>query len=455
MCAGLVCGLLSPLCIPAFAQTTATLYATEAGLPNQTSWTDEQQAAGNAVGGCVLTGQYAFNESPSTQFLTATVFDRFTLPPQRAITRVQIDVLCRYNTATTGNRVGLRISGPSGVDSAFRSPAWNQSVFDSDCAWRFGNLDVTNLKTLWTAADINAIDLAVQRDSGNSRLRVNGFRISVTHESDRDGDGIVDRLDSCPDTPNLGVDPDADGVDAACDSCPNNPNLRTDFDLDGVDTACDPEEAMTFIDGGLDGEAFLSFVRPNGTQGFDGDVGNTNFASSTPLAASADGSTGAGLGNEARVESSCAVTMAQGRIDTSVDGQTIVNPGYTIVQASATVRMTLNVRIARTMYFVQGRTGLGALTFEPAPLNSKQIAAGVYTFRATSGTSGSGTAFFELRETDPCPPDFNSDGFVDFFDIDDFVTAFELGGASADFNQDGFVDFFDFDDFITAFDRGC
>ena len=59
----------------------------------------------------------------------------------------------------------------------------------------------------------------------------------------------------------------------------------------------------------------------------------------------------------------------------------------------------------------------------------------------------------------PCRADFNLDGFVDFFDFNDFVTCFEGGacppGRSADFNGDGFADFFDFNDFITAFETGC
>ncbi len=59
-----------------------------------------------------------------------------------------------------------------------------------------------------------------------------------------------------------------------------------------------------------------------------------------------------------------------------------------------------------------------------------------------------------------CPVDFNCDGFVDFFDYDDFVAAFEGGPppacrADADFNGDGFVDFFDYDDFVAAFESGC
>ncbi len=55
-----------------------------------------------------------------------------------------------------------------------------------------------------------------------------------------------------------------------------------------------------------------------------------------------------------------------------------------------------------------------------------------------------------------CRPDFNCDGFLDFFDYDAFVQAFETGGGlDADFNGDGFVDFFDYDDFVAAFELGC
>lgn len=49
--------------------------------------------------------------------------------------------------------------------------------------------------------------------------------------------------------------------------------------------------------------------------------------------------------------------------------------------------------------------------------------------------------------------DFNCDGFVDAFDYDDFVTAFETPYSSGDFNGDGFIDGFDYDDFITAFEN--
>jgi uncharacterized membrane protein len=62
---------------------------------------------------------------------------------------------------------------------------------------------------------------------------------------------------------------------------------------------------------------------------------------------------------------------------------------------------------------------------------------------------------FLVRLPGACAADFNADGFVDFFDFDDFVGAFETAGPGADFNRDGFVDFFDFDDFTLAFEAGC
>jgi hypothetical protein len=47
--------------------------------------------------------------------------------------------------------------------------------------------------------------------------------------------------------------------------------------------------------------------------------------------------------------------------------------------------------------------------------------------------------------------DFNLDGFVDFFDFDGYVAAFESGSCAADVNKDGFLDFFDFDRFAYVY----
>ena len=86
-------------------------------------------------------------------------------------------------------------------------------------------------------------------------------------EGDADGDGVVNSLDNCPNTPNPdqadadsdGVgdvcdncpananhdqaDADGDGKGDVCDNCPNAPNPdQADWDGDGIGDACDPPE---------------------------------------------------------------------------------------------------------------------------------------------------------------------------------------------------------------------
>jgi hypothetical protein len=54
-----------------------------------------------------------------------------------------------------------------------------------------------------------------------------------------------------------------------------------------------------------------------------------------------------------------------------------------------------------------------------------------------------------------CRADFNRDGFIDFFDYDAYLGAFETGVVRADYNLDGFLDFFDYGAFVEAFEAGC
>ncbi|XVJ59717.1 MAG: hypothetical protein HEQ23_10060 [Tepidisphaera sp.] len=78
---------------------------------------------------------------------------------------------------------------------------------------------------------------------------------------------------------------------------------------------------------------------------------------------------------------------------------------------------------------------------------------GLYECVVSNGCGGTTSEPAMLTVT--CPADFNDDGFLDFFDYDEFVTAFETGDPRADFNADGFIDFFDYDDFVAAFETGC
>ena len=92
---------------------------------------------------------------------------------------------------------------------------------------------------------------------------------------------------------------------------------------------------------------------------------------------------------------------------------------------------------------------IGSLFFTDEALPDAEIA-------ALGGANARGIRYLSAP---PCPADFNRDGFLDFFDYDDFIRCFEgescPDGTSADFNNDGFADFFDFDEFVNAFESGC
>ena len=54
-----------------------------------------------------------------------------------------------------------------------------------------------------------------------------------------------------------------------------------------------------------------------------------------------------------------------------------------------------------------------------------------------------------------CPGDLNSDGELNFFDVADYIAAYQSMNPVADFNGDGQFNFFDVTQFIVAFNAGC
>lgn len=76
-------------------------------------------------------------------------------------------------------------------------------------------------------------------------------------------------------------------------------------------------------------------------------------------------------------------------------------------------------------------------------------------FNRGNGPAGSTVVFVLTPIPVPCKADFNLDGFVDGFDYDDFINAFELGLPSADTTNDGYLDGFDYDAFMESFEEGC
>jgi hypothetical protein len=93
---------------------------------------------------------------------------------------------------------------------------------------------------------------------------------------DRDGDGIPDTADNCPDVANTGqFDKDHDGIGDACDNCPHiaNPDQR-DGDGDRVGDVCDPRPNMA----GDHIVLFLGFNNPSDIAGWQAAGNNASFA---------------------------------------------------------------------------------------------------------------------------------------------------------------------------------
>ncbi len=120
-----------------------------------------------------------------------------------------------------------------------------------------------------------------------------------------------------------------------------------------------------------------------------------------------------------------------------------------VLSATATGSGVLSYEWSRGGNVLAGQTGPVLRIASASPAD-----AGLYTVRVSNPCTQASSEGVVVT-VGGCAADFNQDGFVDFFDFDDFVVAFEAGAPSSDFNQDGFVDFFDFDDFVEAFELGC
>lgn len=55
----------------------------------------------------------------------------------------------------------------------------------------------------------------------------------------------------------------------------------------------------------------------------------------------------------------------------------------------------------------------------------------------------------------PCPPDLNDDGSLNFFDVQTFLNYYASGNLAADFNDDGALNFFDVQIFLNEYSAGC
>ncbi len=146
--------------------STYILYPTS--VPNRNDWTQESNIIGP------YDGNKAEGQPGGTTYLKATDFDDLTLPVCRTITKVECGALARF---TNGESSKARIA---------ESHSNTQNFLSLGSNWVWRDVDITALEAEWTAAEVNALQIGIQRYYANdppaSNLRVGGLRITVTVE---------------------------------------------------------------------------------------------------------------------------------------------------------------------------------------------------------------------------------------------------------------------------------
>ncbi len=127
--------------------------------------------------------------------------------------------------------------------------------------------------------------------------------------TDRDGDGVPNAMDNCPDTANPDqADEDGDSLGDVCDPCPPSSD-NTDDDSDGVANDCDPRPAMA-------GEHIAFFDGFNSTQPGWAFTGTWTISNGSLVVSAADGT----YLNARRAGVSAHETVAAGLRVTSTTG---------------------------------------------------------------------------------------------------------------------------------------
>ncbi len=174
---------------PAHGQQVFTRFATN--VPNVDGWNYEPQARFEASDNSACwqgrspdcSANCPTGPAGSNVYLWATDFADFAQQACPAITKVKISVRTGFgadNSSTAAGDIQVRVRGP------FAEVALPVLRISGNQSWRGpddGGWDITNLLgRAWTAADVNALQVGIQRDSRSAPatfLWVDGYRVQV------------------------------------------------------------------------------------------------------------------------------------------------------------------------------------------------------------------------------------------------------------------------------------
>ncbi len=102
---------------------------------------------------------------------------------------------------------------------------------------------------------------------------------------------------------------------------------------------------------------------------------------------------------------------------------------------------------------------IGSIDTEGSPFELDMSPDGRYVLVGSKAVHanqfGSGGRTYAYEYDAPCAPDLNSDGDLDFFDVQIFLNLFASNDLAADFNNDLVIDFFDVQMYLNLFAAGC
>lgn len=102
---------------------------------------------------------------------------------------------------------------------------------------------------------------------------------------------------------------------------------------------------------------------------------------------------------------------------------------------------------------------IGSIDTDGSPFDLSMTPDGNFVLVGTkavhANTFGSGGNTYLYGDASTCNADLNSDGMLDFFDVQMFLNLFSSQDPAADWNNDGLYDFFDAQGFLADFSAGC
>jgi endonuclease G, mitochondrial len=216
-------------------------------------------------------------------------------------------------------------------------------------------------------------------------------------ELDTDADGVPDRVDNCPLTPNPDqADADLDGVGDACDNCRTTPNAdQADADGDGVGDVCEDTSAPTISCAAPDGawhpaNVALACTASDSGSGLANPADAAFFlmTSVDPGVENADASTNSRVVCD--VEGNCATAgpIAGNKIDRKA-------PVITVTTPAEGATYPLNDSVAAAYTCVDGGSGTTSCTGSAAngaPIDTSTTGTKTFVVVSTDAVGNSSTA---------------------------------------------------------------